>query len=63
MTNIGREIAALKRMTPQELREKYAELFGEQTRSGNKPALIKRIAWRIQAKAASPVIPLQALCR
>ncbi len=51
MLNIGREIAALQRMAPKELRARYAEVFGEQTRSGNKPALIKRIAWRLQARA------------
>ncbi len=51
MMNIGREIAALRRMTPKELRARYAEVFGEPTRSGNKPQLIKKIAWRLQAQA------------
>ena len=35
-------------MTVGELREKYREVFGEETRSGNKDWQWKRIAWRIQ---------------
>ena len=49
--NITREVAALKRMTVKELRGRYAEGFGETTRSGNKDWLWKRIAWRVQANA------------
>ncbi|MBN1942406.1 MAG: DUF2924 domain-containing protein [Phycisphaerae bacterium] len=49
--NIAREVATLKRMTVKELRGRYLEVFGEQTRSGNKDFLWKRIAWRIQANA------------
>ena len=47
--NIGKEVAALQRMNIRDLRTRYAEAFGEETRSGNKPWLIKRIAWRLQA--------------
>lgn len=47
--NMARELAYLRRMTPAELRVKYAEVFGETSRSGNREHLIKRIAWRIQA--------------
>jgi len=49
--NIGKEIAALKRMTVTELRKRHLEVFGEQTRSGHKDYLVKRIAWRLQANA------------
>ena len=49
--NIGQEIAALPRLTVQQLRERYAELFGEATRANNKPWLVKRLAWRLQALA------------
>ena len=49
--NIGKEVATLKRMTVRELRTRYAEVFGEETRAGNKPWLIKRIAWRLQSLA------------
>jgi len=48
--NIGKQIAALKRMTVTELRRKHIEAFGEQTRSGHKDYLVKRIAWRLQAQ-------------
>lgn len=49
--NIAREVAAMGRMTATELRRKHTEVFGEQTRSGNKEYLVKRIAWRMQANA------------
>ena len=49
--NIGKEVAALKRMTVRELRNRYAEAFGEETRTGNKPWLVKRVAWRLQSLA------------
>lgn len=45
------EIQKLSRMTVGELREKYLEVFCEQTRSRHKEFLRKRIAWRIQALA------------
>lgn len=47
--NIGKEIAALKRMTVPDLRRKYAEAFGEGTTSRHKEFLIRRIVWRLQA--------------
>jgi len=50
--NIGKEIAALKRMTVTELRHKHVEAFGEPTGSGHKDYLVKRIAWRLQAQEA-----------
>lgn len=46
---IIREIDKLRTMSVNALREKYLEVFGEMTRSGNKVFLYKRIAWRIQA--------------
>src|SRR6516164_3902013 len=45
------KLAALTHMGVSELRGKYAELFGEPTRTGNKTWLVKRIAWRLQALA------------
>ncbi|HHQ14008.1 MAG TPA: DUF2924 domain-containing protein [Chromatiales bacterium] len=48
---IERELVALQDMTPAQLRERYAELYGEPSRSGNKQWLIRRCAWRIQALA------------
>lgn len=49
--NVGKEVAALQRMTVRELRTRYAEVFGEETRAGNKAWLVKRIAWRLQSQA------------
>lgn len=49
--NITREIAVLQRMTVKQLRQRYAEAFGEPTLANNRPWLIKRIAWRLQALA------------
>ena len=49
--NVGKEIAVLKHMTVAELRARYAEVFGEETRSRHKDYLIRRIAWRLQANA------------
>jgi hypothetical protein len=34
-----------------DLRARYADLFGEQTRSCNRDYLVRRIAWRLQACA------------
>ena len=49
--NVGKEVAALQRMTVRELRIRYGEVFGEETRSGSKPWLVKRIAWWLQSLA------------
>ena len=49
--NIEREMAALQRLGAGQLRQRYAELFGETTNANNKAWLIKRIAWRLQALA------------
>jgi hypothetical protein len=48
---IEQQIAELGRMTVLELRKKYAEVFGEASRSNNRQFLYRRIAWRIQALA------------
>jgi len=47
--NVGKEVALLKGMAVAELRAKYAEVFGEETRSHHKEFLVKRIAWRLQS--------------
>jgi Protein of unknown function (DUF2924) len=48
---IEQEIAELSRMTVGQLKQKYIEVFGEETRSNNRQFLFRRIAWRIQALA------------
>jgi hypothetical protein len=49
MLNIGKEVAALERMTVVELRERYAQLFHESTSARNRTWLIRRIIWRMQS--------------
>jgi hypothetical protein len=49
--NIGQEVAALRRMTVNDLRARYVAVCGEETRVRNKDWLVKRIAWRLQANA------------
>ena len=48
-TTMAAQIAALQDMTLADLREKYHEVFREETRSRHKDFLWKRIAWRMQA--------------
>ena len=48
---IAKEVAALSRLSFAELRARYAQLFQEPTRVGDRPWLVRRIAWRLQALA------------
>jgi hypothetical protein len=49
--DVEKEVAALRAMTAGQLCERYAELFGERSRTRHKAYLIRKIAWRIQANA------------
>ena len=49
--NIVNEVAALQRLTVGQLRQRFAEVFGEATHASNRTWLVKRIAWRLQALA------------
>lgn len=49
--SVPNELAALRRMSTDQLRAKFAETFGEEPRSRHKQWLVKRIIWRIQANA------------
>jgi hypothetical protein len=49
--DLAHELAALGQLTVSGLRARYAELFGDETRVGNKVWLMRRIAWRLQALA------------
>lgn len=51
-TGIQGQLAAMRTMTAGQLREKYRELSGEESRSGNRQWLYRRCAWRLQALAA-----------
>lgn len=48
--NIDKELAQMQRMAVGELQEKFAEVCGEEPRSRNKQWLIKRLAWKLQAR-------------
>ena len=49
--NLAHDIATLPTLSVAQLRQRYAEAFGEPTKSANKVWLRKRIAWRLQASA------------
>jgi Protein of unknown function (DUF2924) len=49
--NIVNEVAALQRLSVGQLRQRFAELFGETTKASNRTWLTKRILWRMQALA------------
>jgi hypothetical protein len=46
-----KEIEGLRQLTVGGLREKYRDVFGEESRSHHKDFLFRRIAWRLQANA------------
>src|SRR5436309_14499246 len=45
------EVETLRRASVGSLREKYWEVFGEETRCRHREHLFRRIAWRLQARA------------
>jgi hypothetical protein len=49
--NIVNEVATLERLSAGQLRQRFAELFGETTKASNRTWLVKRIVWRMQALA------------
>ena len=49
--NIVNEVALLQRLSIAQLRQRFAELFGEATAASNRTWLVKRIVWRMQALA------------
>jgi hypothetical protein len=49
--SMAKQLAELRQMGVVALRARYAQVFREDTRAGNKAWLVKRIAWRMQAQA------------
>lgn len=45
------EIARLRSLRVQELRARYREVFGEDSRTAHKQHLVRQIAWRLQVQA------------
>ncbi len=50
-TALQQEIETLRKLKTKELKFRYRELFGEDSRSANHQHLFRRIAWRMQARA------------
>jgi hypothetical protein len=48
---VKKQIDELGGLTAKQLRERFEELFGYETRSSHKKYLFRRIAWRLQALA------------
>jgi len=53
--NVAKEVSTLRHMTVSQLRDRYNEVFGEDTNARNKQWLIKRIAWKLQANAEGDI--------
>ncbi len=49
--NVQQQRKLLQSMTLPELQRRYAEVFGEPTRTRHKQSLARRILWRLQALA------------
>jgi hypothetical protein len=49
--SMWREIDALRSQSTGQLKVKYLEVFGQESRSNHKQFLVRRIAWRLQANA------------
>jgi hypothetical protein len=49
--NIVNQVALLERLSVGQLRQRFAELFGETTKASNRTWMVKRIVWRMQALA------------
>ncbi|MBY0312869.1 MAG: DUF2924 domain-containing protein [Phycisphaerales bacterium] len=50
-STLEERLAALESLTVAQLRERYKQVFGEDSRSGNRQWLYRRVAWRMQALA------------
>lgn len=50
-STMSQELATLQGLSPGELKDRYAALFGDTPRTGNKVWLLRRIAWRMQSLA------------
>ena len=53
--DIVNQIEHLRRVKVRQLRDRYKEIFGEESRSNHKEFLFRRIAWRLQALAEGDI--------
>jgi len=51
MNTIAQQVRELQRLSPTELAERYAELFGRPPRVRNKAFLQRQVAWKLQERA------------
>ena len=49
--SIVAEVERLRQLKTAALRTRYREVLGEESRSSNRQSLLRRIAWRLQARA------------
>src|SRR5450432_2500117 len=49
--NLAHDLATLPTLTVAQLRQRFADVFGEPTNATHKTWLVRRIAWRLQALA------------
>ena len=54
---LAAQIEALRKLTTAELKRRYRKVFGEASKSNNKPYLLKRIAYRLQEKKHGGLSP------
>ena len=50
-TDLQQQIESLRHLKTKELKRRFRELFGEESKSSNHQHLFRRIAWRLQAQA------------
>jgi len=55
ITTTSQQLAALAKLTTAQLRAKYAEIFGQPTRSGNRDWLTSKFAWRVQTSVTNGI--------
>lgn len=57
--SIAAQVLALEDMTVAQLRERWKEVFGEETKQRHRRYLIKRLAWRLQEDQLPKLTPEQ----
>ena len=59
--SIAAEVERLRQLKTAALRTRYREVLGEESRSSNRQSLLRRIAWRLQARAEGDLMDLDLL--
>jgi hypothetical protein len=61
--SIAAQVVALSQLNVTQLRERWREVFGEETKQRHKQYLIKRIAWELQRRESGEELSPEALKR